>query len=158
MGTNFYMKQYLTPEQKQEVVKLINEDKYYEAREILECAKDIHIGKRSSGWKFLWDVHDFRYYKPTKEALMEWLKSGDIIDEYGEHFTFEQFMKEQLGVCYLEDGYDLERYYKENPQFNKCYMGERYVRDFYNTHNVPVDRYGEFYLDDLRCTISEDFS
>lgn len=42
----------------------------------------VHLGKRSMGWKFLWNFHENKYYSNKKE-LIEFILSGRIVDEYG---------------------------------------------------------------------------
>ncbi len=55
----------------------------------------IHIGKRSSGWKFLWNFNDNKHYS-TKEGLLKFIRSGRIVDEYGELQDTEEFIKMAL--------------------------------------------------------------
>ena len=40
----------------------------------------VHLGKRSSGWKFCWNFHDGKYYS-NKEELFEFIRSGRVVDE-----------------------------------------------------------------------------
>lgn len=139
----------MTPEQKKEVIDAINNDQYNEARDIMNEVKDIHIGKRSAGWKFLWDANEFKYFEPTKESLIEWLKSGQIIDEYDQEFTFDEFWNDYLNG--FRDGYDAITYEKDHPVRN-------YLRQSYTIfHGIPVTL-GEFYIDDLRFSIYSDFA
>lgn len=149
MGTNYYIKKYMTPEQKKEVIDAINNDQYDEARDIMNEIKDIHIGKRSAGWKFLWDANDFKYFKPTKESLIEWLKSGQIIDEYDQEFTFDEFWNDCLNGFW--DGYDAITYKKDHPEIS---YWRKNISQFYG---IPVTL-GEFYIDDLRFSVSTDFA
>ena len=44
---------------------------------------NIHLGKRSSGWKFCWNFHKDKYYS-NKEELLSFIRSGRIVDEWGE--------------------------------------------------------------------------
>lgn len=149
MGTNFYIKKYMTPEQKKEVIDAINNDQYDEARDIMNEVKDIHIGKRSAGWKFLWDANEFKYFEPTKESLIEWLKSGQIIDEYNQEFTFDEFWNDCLNGFW--DGYDAITYEKDHPKIS---YWRKNISQFYG---IPVTL-GEFYIDDLRFSVSTDFA
>jgi hypothetical protein len=55
----------------------------------------IHIGKRSSGWKFLWNFNDNKHYS-NKEGLLKFIRSGRIVDEYGELQDTEEFIKMAL--------------------------------------------------------------
>lgn len=150
MGTNFYVKTKLTSKQKDEIRHYLLEDRYDIIRALLDEAKDIHIGKSSFGWKFLWDVNNFKYFGKSKKEMFDWLKDKDIIDEYDRHYTFEQFLE---GIR-ITEGYDMESYYKENPDP---------YHDFYNnpiefpTEGLNINRFCEFYLDDCRCTCHADF-
>ena len=51
----------------------------------------VHLGKRSSGWKFCWNFHDGKYYS-NKEELFEFIRSGRVVDEYGEEINVEEFI------------------------------------------------------------------
>jgi len=52
---------------------------------------NIHLGKRSSGWKFCWNFHKEKYYK-DKESLLNFIRSGRVVDEYGEEMNVEEFI------------------------------------------------------------------
>jgi len=43
---------------------------------------NIHLGKRSMGWKFCWNFHDNKYYS-DKQQLIDFIRSGRVVDEYG---------------------------------------------------------------------------
>lgn len=51
----------------------------------------IHLGKRSSGWKFCWNFHDNKHYS-NKEELLSFIRSGRVINEYSEELTPEEFI------------------------------------------------------------------
>ena len=51
----------------------------------------IHLGKRSGGWKFCWNFHKEKYYK-DKESLLNFIRSGRVVDEYGEEMNVEEFI------------------------------------------------------------------
>ena len=51
----------------------------------------IHLGKRSSGWKFCWNFHDNKYYS-SKEELIQFVLSGRVVDEYGEEIDSQEFL------------------------------------------------------------------
>ena len=101
---------------------------------------NIHLGKRSSGWKFIWNWNDGKYYK-TKEELFEFIRSGRVVDEYGQQIDVEEFITMALDWG-KEDGWDIETYYKENPE-----------RDISIRQGVY-----EQYIDGLRVSTSTDFS
>jgi len=56
------------------------------------------LGKRSSGWKFLWNWNDSKYYK-TKEELFEFIRSGRVVNEYGDQMDQEEFIQSQSVVA-----------------------------------------------------------
>ena len=51
----------------------------------------IHLGKRSSGWKFCWNFHKDKYYS-NKEELIQFVLSGRVVDEYGEQIDSQEFL------------------------------------------------------------------
>ena len=107
--------------------------------EFLDGTK-VHLGKRSSGWKFLWNWNDSKYYK-NKEQLFEFIRSGRVVDEYGQQMNQEEFIQMALEWG-REDGWDIESYYKEYPNHGSfALFGKR-----------------EDYLDGLRVSTSTDFS
>lgn len=59
----------------------------------------VHLGKRSYGWAFLWDLNNMKYYEPSLYSIMKFIKeSGAVIkNEYGDEFTLEQFIDEEVG-------------------------------------------------------------
>ena len=101
---------------------------------------NIHLGKRSSGWKFLWNWNDSKYYK-TKEELFEFIRSGRVVDEYGEQMDQEEFIQMALQWG-QEDGWDIETYHKEYPDRSSFILNRKH----------------EDYLDGLRVSTSTEFS
>lgn len=140
MGTNFYailpVKKRTTNKlrelaDKLDTQQLINlEDEMYDIHQDLKCYK-VHLGKRSYGWAFLWDANDLKYYKPTLASIKKFIDDNHakIIDEYGEEFTWDQFINDEIKHCLYPSevpittvdglekiGYDKDRikYIKEN--------------------------------------------
>jgi len=101
---------------------------------------NIHLGKRSSGWKFIWNWNDGNYYK-TKEELFKFIRDGRVVDEYGNQIEAEEFITMALDWG-KDDGWDVETYYKEYPE-----------------HRIPNSRgvYEEC-IDGLRVSTSTEFS
>lgn len=160
MGTNFYLKQKLSEKDKQIAIGLIKSDEYDKVREILP--NKIHIGKRSGGWKFHWDHNYFKFFKPSKESLIKWLKSGQIVDEYGEEFTFDQFWNEEI-ANFLYKGYDLDKYAKEHPEEHSIYWDiqgrkRKLIEECPELKNFKFSPLGELYIGKLRFSIFTDFS
>ena len=58
----------------------------------------VHLGKRSGGWRFCWNFHDNKYYS-TKEELFKFIRSGRVVDEYGEEQEPNEFIKMAIGWC-----------------------------------------------------------
>lgn len=52
---------------------------------------NIHLGKRSSGWKFCWNFHNNKYYS-NKEELLNFIRDGRVVDEYGEEWNVNEFI------------------------------------------------------------------
>lgn len=61
-------------------------ESYYNDR----IPQKIHIGKRSAGWRFLFNHNDWRYYK-TIDDLIVFLDQCEITTEYGEILSFKDF-------------------------------------------------------------------
>lgn len=162
MGTNFYMKKKMTDIEKLEIYEKIDKCEYDDAISILQNYKEIHIGKRSAGWKFLWDAQNFQYFKPDKDSIIDWLKcGGTIFNEYGEEFTFDQFWDDEIRG-FLDKGLDLESHYKEEEKNKRDYyihtLKESERQGYLDSYGVYPNVYGEFYIGDLRFTTSVDFS
>ena len=108
MGTNFYA---ILPVKKRTTNKLreladkldakeqINIDN--ELYDIKEELKDheVHLGKRSCGWAFLWDANNLKYYEPTLASIKKFIddNNGTIVDEYGVEFTWDEFINDEIG-------------------------------------------------------------
>lgn len=86
----------------------------------------VHLGKRSSGWKFCWNFHNGKYYS-NKEELLVFIRSGRVVNEYGELQDTEEFIKMalewELDGCILNEEYENE-IRKKNP--GAFIWGERY--------------------------------
>lgn len=161
MGTNFYLKRKLSKEQAEQAKSLIDGFEYEEVTKILETVKPIHIGKRSGGWRFIWNAHFFKYFEPNTESIDNFLKSGIIVDECDNEFTYEKFMNEEVGES-LTEGYDLEKYYTENHSKYIPIRDYNYDVDYnkisQKINKDEINRYGEFVIGNRLFTINEDFS
>lgn len=197
MGTNYYARIIPSHERKEKLKSLIDSDDFGKIKEevslmygrVGEYDKDggeIHLGKHSGGWKFLWNANQYRvdeghydknrgewisnyvihnYYEPNKKSITEFLNRDDvrIFNEYGEEFTFDEFVN--ATACF-----------EENPVWGDgkpCYDAESYVRDKmdgYNSFYCHDDhqqmftemgfdvKYHEFKSDGLRFSTSTEFS
>jgi hypothetical protein len=100
----------------------------------------IHLGKRSSGWKFIWNWNSNKFYN-TKEELFKFIRDGRVVNEYGELMDTEEFIEMAL-EWNEENGWDIETYYKENPERRMSF-----------TSNEKHEEY----IDGLRVSTSTDF-
>ena len=106
---------------------------------------NIHIGKRSSGWKFLWNFQDGKFYT-NKEELLKFIRSGRIVDEYGELQDTEEFIKMALEWG-QPDGYVLD----------KNYMDEQSRLAHYKPF-TDMSKYYDKEVDGLRVSSTAEFS
>ena len=97
----------------------------------------IHLGKRSSGWKFCWNFKDNKYYT-NKEELLNCIRSRRVVNEYCEELEPEEFI--QMALEWDGKVADLE-YMKEN-------------HSWMSDPSSYVDRE----IDGLRVSSSTDFS
>lgn len=104
----------------------------------------VHLGKRSSGWKFCWNFHMNEYYSNKKE-LLEFIRAGRIVDEYGEEWDVEEFIK--MALDWGEpDGYVIDaNYFKEQRKLHPT--GEIMDNPLYYDKDI----------DGLRVSRSSDF-
>lgn len=97
MGTNFYRKRIITEEEKQILHQLLDNNDYSELqRQLCELSEEVHICKRSCGWKVGFDHNWGKYYQPNRKSLEEFLNEPNtvIVDEYGTKYTPEEFWDE----------------------------------------------------------------
>ena len=79
----------------------------------------IHLGQRASGWKFCWNFHDDKYYS-NKEQLLKFIRSGRIVNEYGELQDTEDFIKMVLEWG-QPDGYIFNQEYVDKEKSNSLF-------------------------------------
>lgn len=122
MGTNFYcrkinrkhrkmfsddlneLSQYITYNIDNTELDLVEKvTEFIESNSDLE--EEIHLGKRSYGWQFLWDYHDGKYFNSNLDSIKEFLSQDDIIiyDEYGNFYEVEQLFNNELANCLYKD-------------------------------------------------------
>ncbi len=73
---------------------------------------NIHLGKRSYGWKFCWNFHDNKYYS-NKEELLEFIRLGRVVDEYGDEQDVEEFITMAL-EWFQPDGHIVNAEYEKD--------------------------------------------
>ena len=100
----------------------------------------IHLGKRSSGWKFCWNFHKNKYYS-NKEELIQFVLSGRVVDEYGDEIDPQQF----LDMAF------------EWGQPDGLITDYNYIRENHRWMSNPQD-YVDKIIDGLRVSTSTEFS
>jgi len=103
----------------------------------------IHLGKRSGGWKFCWNFHKDRYYS-NKEELLSFIRSGRVVDEYGEEWNVEEFIKMSLEWGEPDGWVVNEDYRKKEPKGHGAFW-------------LDNEKYDDLIIDGLRVSTSTDF-
>ena len=110
------------------------------AWDIFTEGTSIHLGKRSGGWKFCWNFHDNKYYK-DRDSLLDFIRSGRVIDEYGEVWNVEEFINMAF----------------EWGQPDGLIVDEKWTRE--NSSWLPnAQDYADKIIDGLRVSSSTEFS
>jgi hypothetical protein len=104
---------------------------------------NIHLGKRSGGWKFCWNFHDNKFYS-NKEQLLEFIRGGRVVNEYGDEQEVEEFIQMALDWC-QPDGLIV----------NEEYENSRIMR--YPDSIFYGSKYWDKEIDGLRVSSSIDF-
>jgi hypothetical protein len=74
--------------------------------------------------------------------LETFVRSGRVIDEYGEEISPDEFLEMAYNWCV--DGWDNQKYDEENPSHRISW--------------IDKSKYYDTYIDDLRISSSTDFS
>jgi hypothetical protein len=196
MGTNFYARIIPTIEQKEELIEAINNNDFVSIKEMVADMYDdftyhgaisggnIHLGKRSGGWKFLWNPNmyitrellkdkDGRYYAGkylcqylyplTKQGIKDFISRDDIeiYDEYGEKHDKESFFQEAVNWTTWngKEAWDSKTYHLSYPEERTYPCDNNIIR--YMIHEgqdfISNDR-SDFYSDGLRFATTTEFS
>lgn len=155
MGTNYYAIRKLPRSIKGKICELLENDLYNEAKELFNTNyEEVHLGKSSCGWKFLFNYNHFKYYDLNRESITKFLNDENIIiyDEYHKEISIDDFWKMVESKKY---GLDNKEYYKDNEQISFALLEERTPIDLLNKYDVE---FYEFYSDGLRFSTSTEFS
>lgn len=191
MGTNFYAKRQITDDTLQSMkrivdiilqpgtndVRLLNVEALKELCDRTLETTNIHLGKRSSGWQFLWDHNDGKFYDLSLKDIHKFVKEecGNVVyDEYGDVYSWEDFIKEEIGYCLYqgEKYWNGEAYNRwvlsdDVDEFNNSESMKRMAREYLNEPKKVIticDKEYETYCHDfttkdgLRFASSTDFS
>ena len=104
---------------------------------------NIHLGKRSSGWKFCWNFHKDKYYQ-DKESLLEFIHSGRVVNEYGEELEVNEFIVMALNWG-EPDGLVVDQEYRKEQR-------SKGMGSFFDD-----SKYDDRIIDGLRVSSSDDF-
>lgn len=191
MGTNFYAKRKVSDDTLQAIKRTVdimlqpatNQVRLLDIEVLKElCDKtlvdsDIHLGKRSAGWQFLWDHNDGKFYDLSLKGVHKFVKEecGNVVyDEYGDVYSWEDFIKEEIGYCLYqgEKYWNGEAYNRwvlsvDVDKFNNTESMKRIAREYLNEPKKIIiirDEEYESYCHDfttkdgLRFASSTDFS
>lgn len=131
MGTNYYARILPSKERKEEIKKAIDNNDFYKIKNLIDetygrphidfdndnqyHGGEIHLGKRSCGWKFLWNPN---WYKLSKGHLEE-----EVNDNGSKR------------IHWVYDGYDVFKYYD---------LTKDSIKEFIDREDVEIyDEYGE---------------
>lgn len=134
MGTNYYARIIPTKKRKDEIKEAIDDNDFtkimylvnntygtttFNFEENKYCGGEIHLGKRSCGWKFLWNPNWYKMYK----GHTEW-----VDNENGGKTGH-----------WIEDGYDIFKYYDLTKESIKNFIDREDV-EIYDEYNEKQDK------------------
>lgn len=180
MGTNYYGRIIPTADEKQKLIDAINDDnptlvkklthKLYGSRdEYIGEGNIIHLGKRSGGWKFLWnpnvieawdnETHEYKpkyIYPLTKKGITDFCMREDVViyDDYGRKLDSKEFLDMAFNWCL--DGLDSKEYHT-NPKYKApSFYGDSERQKLWKQLGYKVEYY-DFYSDGLLFSTSTSF-
>jgi len=101
----------------------------------------VHLGKRSMGWKFCWNFHNGKYYS-NKEELLDFIRKGRVVDEYGSPMKVEEFIEMSLSWGQPDGMVADKEYFDKNESLSWFNAESHYDKD----------------IDGLRVSSSTEFS
>lgn len=126
MGTNVYMQRIPTESELNEIKANIDKLDFQKASELMEKYRsEVHIGKRSGGWQFLFAPNP-EYYEETRESIDKFLhrKDWELVTEYYDYITPEDFWQDFVED--FKDGYSHESYIQAHPMEDRWPSLEHY--------------------------------
>lgn len=199
MGTNFYARIIPKEEEKNQLINSIVNNEFDKIEDLAselygirnEYSKRgnvIHLGKRSCGWKFLWNPNVIKYcdgyvdpetkefvpvwkydqvYSLTKQGITDFVMRDDVIiyDEYGKQENPIEFL-EMAFSWGQENGYTSKTYEEsqERSNYRSYYWSKKYQRNLRSEKDeMWLDlgynvEYYDFEADGLRFSTSINFS
>jgi len=101
----------------------------------------VHLGKRSMGWKFCWNFHNGKYYS-NKEELLDFIRKGRVVDEYGSPMEVEEFIEMALSWGQPDGMVADKEYFEKNERLSWFNSEDHYDKE----------------IDGLRVSSSTEFS
>ena len=86
---------------------------------------NVHLGKRSMGWKFCWNFNNNKYYS-NKEELLNFIRSGKIVNEYAEVIDQEEFIEMALSWGQPDGLVADKEYFEKTPHHSWMSNPEKY--------------------------------
>ncbi len=139
MGTNYYAIPKVTEEKEKQLIDLSSKKDWMGLRSALLELDEIHIGKSSMGWKFRFDHNNWQYFNQNKQAIIDFINSCTIRDEYGRPCSVDEFWDL---VHRKVNGLDTKAYYEKYP-------------DHRSPHDIGDS---DLYVEDLLFSTYTDFS
>ena len=138
MGTNYYARILPSKKRKDEIKKAIDDNDFNKVNQLIDktygipiydfiegnfSAGVVHLGKRSAGWKFLWNPN---WYKMAKGHTEE------KVNDNG-----------SKTIHWVDDGYDVFKFYDLTKESIKAFIDREDV-EIYNEYDEKQDK-EEFY-------------
>lgn len=198
MSKNFYARIIPSKEKKEKLKSLIDNNDFERIEDVVNEMYGkpyfdgekltygiVHLGKRSVGWKFLWNPNLFEklngyrdstngewlkepsdqitvYRKLDKEHIKSFINRDDviIIDEYKKPIDKEEFWNMALNWCV--DGLDMDKYYEEI-QTNPHIMNSeqiKFIKELIQQgYDYKLSKFNsDFYSDGLLFSTTNEFS
>lgn len=169
MGTNFYVRIKTSEEEKDFLKEEFNSflkgavSKDTLISIINNYNKEVHLGKRSAGWQFLWDHNNGEYYDLTLDSIEEFVEDkggGKVYDEYGDVYDWKTFITEEIGhYLYKEEHLHNAESYNRWVEKNTIYYTEK-ENKYITIRNKEYQLYCNDFTtpEGLRFSKSTDFS
>lgn len=199
MGTNFFGRIIPSKSRKEKLQTAIENNDFSTIHELYSQmygnlryegdefrGSNVHLGKRSAGWKFLWNPNLYpiteiykdengmwvsskeltgHYFYPlTLEGIKTFVNRDDveIYDEYGEKQDKEEFLDMAINWVTWKDepAYDSKTYYEEYPYDYSGYACNNRITQYLEQIGMEFisDSKSDFYSDGLRFATSTEFS
>ena len=165
MGTNFYARRIIPSEDDRIVIggyidsadmeEAIESDvsEFDSIDQYVNEGNEVHLGKRSAGWKFLWNPNVYRMndswhftYLLTKQGIADFLKQEGMVitDDYGKTYEPDEFLTMAFNWCvdgldnkeyHTNPKYEAGSYYPDNPKVIEKWRSLGFNPEYYNFYS-----------------------